>query len=178
MTNEEYKAKNYEFVAQMYNIEKSIIQDINSMIGETTLPHPTVTFQTKLDEIFETFENDDKPLDQHLTAIVLTQYFLGQCMASMQSVDGYMKNVMMAHEQGPEAFREALAMKPDMETMWAEKENEILNTDLQNDLAKMIDTFPQLPGGLSKEMACKICTSELQKVNYQPKDGDKKEFHH
>lgn len=174
MTNKEFKEKNYEFVAQMYNFESAIFQDIKSMFGDISLPNPTDTFKTKLDEIFVAFEDDDKPLDQHLTVIISSQFFLNQCASMIQNIDKYVKSIISTNEK--EKMKELFDMLPNMESQWKEKETDTLNIDLQTNLAEMINSMPQLPGGLSKEMAHKICTSELQKVNYQPKEKEQKGF--
>ena len=51
-----------------------------------------------------------------------------------------LKNNCVIHYQG-------------IEESLAEKNTVVANTDLQKDLSTIIDSFPQLPGGLSKDAA-------------------------
>ena len=61
MTNEEYKNKNKEFINQMILMESNVINSIKEVINDISLPRPSFTFTTKINELFETFEHDDKP---------------------------------------------------------------------------------------------------------------------
>lgn len=170
MTNEEYKNKNKEFINQMILMESDVINSIKSVINDISLPRPSFTFATKINELFDSFESDDKPLDQHLTVIIISQYLLSSCLNIFQNIDSYVRNIYEAVEKKDNHLLSSLIeIKSELEKSWLDKDNEILNFDFQNDLEKLLNSGLPLPNGLSKEDVYKICINELKRVNYQPK---------
>lgn len=172
MTNEEFKAANYKAIADMYKYEGAIVEGVHKIVGDMTIPNATETFEARINELFDLFGNDDTPIDQHLTAILAAQFFLNQCGSVIRHLDAYMKTIIEAAQKGEnETLRSLVELKPDIEESLAEKNAVVSNTDLQKDLSTIIDSFTQLPGGLSKDAAQRICSYELHKVNYQSKGG-------
>ena len=174
MTNEEFRIKNGELSSQMADAEKELFNTVRKMIPDVNLPEPSQTFSIKLDELFETFENDPEPLDQHLTIIVGVQFMLAHCSSIVGNVDGYVRSLLESAAIGDsDGLRSLLELKPDVETLWAEKDKELLELDWQKDLGKVIDGVKQLPQGIPKFVAQEICSLELQRANYKPKKGPK-----
>lgn len=171
MTNEEFKSKNKEFIDKMIVFESRAVKDVKTIITEASIPRPTISFTSKINELFELFENDDTNLDQHLIIIITAQYLLGKCYNIIQDIDKYVRKVFRGIEKhDDDSLLYLVSIKEDLEKNWVEKDNEILEFDFQNDLEKMLNSGMPLPQGISKERAYEICMSELKKVNYQPKN--------
>ena len=172
MTNDEFRIKNGELAGEMSKAETAIFDSIRSMFEGINLPQPSQAFSTKLDELFETFEHDEEPLDQHLTIILATQYMLGHCQNTVGHVQGYVDKILQAARIGDnDTVRTLLELGSDVEAHWAEMDQELLNLDFRKDLDKIVDSVRPLPKNISRETALRICDYELDVAKYEPKKG-------
>ena len=172
MTNEEFKLANYKAITDMYKYEGEIVKDVHGIIGYMEIPKATETFETRINELFDLFENDDIPIDQHLITTISATFFLNQYASIIHHLDKYLKTFFEAKERGDDAtVKSLLELKPDIESSLAEMNESLLNINLQDDLDTILDSFQNLPGNVSKDVAHRRCMYELHKVKYQSKDG-------
>ncbi len=170
MTNEEFKSKNKQYVSQLISIESGLIHDIKVIVNDIAIPQPSCTLLAKLDELFETFENDGILLDQHLTVLLMTQYLLREYASTIHSYDEDVMGFFDAVERSDNnSLAYLLSMKEDLEKTWIEKDTKILNLDFKGELAHVLNSGVPLPKGITQEKAYVICNYELDLVNYKPK---------
>ena len=172
MTNSEFRINQGQILSEMRKSEDILFSEIRKSFDDITLPQPTQAFSVKLDELFEIFETDQKPLDQHLTIVLSLPYMIHHCENTVRNVQGYIFSVFDAiNAQDNEKLQNLLELSSDAEAHWADLDQELLNLDFSKDLDKIIDLAGSLPKGLTKETAKMICAHELQVANYEPKHG-------
>lgn len=171
MTNEEYKKRNFEFITQMIQNEEAFKKCLKDILANINVPSVSNSLLSKVNELFELFENDDRPLDQHLIVILETQYLLSKCAANVIGVKQYMDKLFESLNQNDrEKIASVLSDQPKHENIWNLNNREIQEFDFFNDLEKVINNGVQLPMNMSKNDALSICLKELSKVNYIPED--------
>lgn len=171
MTNEEFKKRNFEYITQMIQNEDAFKRCLKDILDNINVPSVSNSLLTKVNELFELFENDDKTLDQHLIVILESQYLLSRCATNIFGVKQYIDNLFESLNQNDrEKIASILKEKPKYESIWSLNDKEIQEFDFFNDLEKVINNGVKLPMNMSKDNALSICLKELSKVGYVPKD--------
>ena len=171
MTNEEYKKRNFEYITQMIHHEDTFRNCLKDILNNINVPSVSNSLLSKVNELFELFENDDTTLDQHLIVILETQYLLSKCATNVVGIKQYVDRLFESLNQNDkEKIASILIEQPKNENIWSLNNREIQEFDFFNDLEKVINSGFPLPKNISKDSALSICLKELSKVNYIPND--------
>lgn len=170
MTNEEFKNKNNELLAQITSKEMNLAESIKAIIPDVKVPVFSVTFSSKINELLNLFDKQGCALERQLTVILTSQFLFSRYVTYLQSVNVYMMEILNSLKAGNEnALRDLLSKKDEEETLWENFNDEILNYDFRNDLGTLLDSGISIPANKSKDEAYNICMSELNSIGYVPK---------
>ena len=170
MTNQEFKEKNNELLAQITSKELVISELIKSLISNIKVPIISTAFASKINELMNLFDEKGYRLEEQLTFILTSQYLFSRYMTYIKCINTYVIEITNALRTGNNnLLRELLSKKEQEETLWEKFNNELLNYDFQNDLETLFNSGIKIPENKSKEEAYNICMKELSSINYVPK---------
>ena len=170
MTNEEYKNKNNEFLEALEAKENDINSNIKDLFDGISLPVCTPIFSKKMNELLDAFDNDDKPIDQHLIVIIESKYLYAKYAYLIMDIQIFFSNLVVALcNQNNEEVKEILVSESAKEEEWRQMSEELAAFDIRNNLKDVIESGLPIPQDIPKEKALQICTVELDKIAYTPK---------
>ena len=166
----EWKNQSKSMINDMITHEMGIKEAIKNDIPELQFPNASVTFNSKIDELYETFGHDGTPLNQHVIVVVESHYILGELFRYIRDLDDFFFSILGARERkDDEELRKVLGTMEERQKLWADIDEGVLNFDFQTDLDKAFEGNVPIPPGVTKEKAKAICKAELEQVKYVPK---------
>lgn len=188
MTNEEYVNKNKEFLSIMVELQDAVFSSIRvalqdaafssfrGIVQDPNLPDPANNTSNKIMELFETFKDDDTNLDQHLIVILESHFLALKCKYCVNKIKAYFDTLfgLVMSGEDDNMVQELLKNSHIFEEEWNSIDEEIKNFDFEKNLQDVINSGIPLPKNISPQKALQICTEELKKISYEPKDEVKK----
>jgi len=177
MQDTEFKKRMETTHSMMVNLESIIdesIEAIKSLGINFDIPKLSETFDIKINELYETFEKDGKPLSNHLAVIYGSKYMINKCIELISHVEEYFKSIYRAvDDDNAELVTSLLGLQEDVEEEWSNRNNDLLQFDYRKGIDKLLEGDPVLPPGLTKENVHDICDFELYSAHYSPRNYSK-----
>ncbi len=155
--------KNDEFINTHNNHLEDIIKTENdTLLGikeiwklivgnskDIEIPAPSTTIADKMNKLFEVFQYDDTPLDQHLTVLLETNYlFSKSALLSIDIQTFFNELVLAANKNDQKKLEELFNSASSKEEEWNRIDSELDSFDLKNNLKDVIDSGIKLPQNL------------------------------
>ena len=169
--NEEFKKANFGYLNQLIQLEEKIIGDTQGIIMGLKVPRLGLTITDKINELFSNFEVSNEPLRSQVIVVLTLKYLMIAYQNYVFKVDSYMRSFISAKEANDkDRGFDILRKRADFELLWDRFDSDLRNLDFRKDLELMVSSVKPLPCNAPKETILKLCTEELNNINYSHKN--------